>query len=293
MVPDSIVVHPVDKEDNYVKRCVAVPGDVLEVRDRELMINGKSAMVPDGAQWAYKFNAPIENENDYKILKAHFESVGVTDEFGRTQYTDSSFTFTIPVHESRVQAFKEIIGETTPDKAPKSFWDFDCFPHDTNYKWNRDNFGPITIPKKGVTVTLIPKDLPFWERIIKVYEGNTLEIKDGKYILNGQPSTTYTFKQDYYFMMGDNRHNSLDSRYWGFVPANHIVGKPVFVWFSKGQHTGIRPERMMTFVSREGLSKSYLWWVIGGIAAMFIYGQVKSRRKEKQKPASKAAPKKK
>jgi len=139
----------------------------------------------------------------------------------------------------------------------------------------------MTLPKKGVTVPLKKETIALYDRLIKVYEGNTLEEKDGKFILNGQPATSYTFKQDYYWMMGDNRHNSLDSRYWGYVPADHIVGKPVFVWLSKGDWSGWRPDRMMSFVSKEGLSKSYLWWVIFGIAGIWAFSYFRNRNKPK------------
>jgi signal peptidase I len=168
--------------------------------------------------------------------------------------------------------------------------ELNVFPHTAFFKWNKDNFGPIIIPKKGMTVHLSIDSLPLWERAIRVYENNTLEVKGGKFFINGTETSTYTFQQDYYWMMGDNRHNSLDSRFWGYVPADHIVGKPVFVWMSKGEETGFRPERMMSFVSKEGLSKSYLWWVVGGIIIIIGYGQFKNRGKAndpKKVPAKK------
>jgi signal peptidase I len=291
LIPDEIVVHPVDKEDNYVKRCVAIPGDVLEIHDRQLYINGKPGMVPEGAQWAENFNAPVTQQN-YLDWKDRFSSVGITDEFGMSG--DSVFQLTVPVHKSKLNTFQQMVGETKTALNPKGFIETDVFPHDTaHYKWNRDNYGPLTIPKKGMTVALTPESIAPIERIIRVYEENTLEFKDGKFLLNGQPATSYTFKQDYYFMMGDNRHNSLDSRYWGFVPADHIVGKPVFVWFSKGDASGLRPDRMMTFVSPHGLSKSYLWYVILGIVAIVGFNTYRNRKKEKEEKKSSVATRKK
>jgi signal peptidase I len=283
---DSIIVHPVDKEDNYVKRCVAVSGDILEVRDKEIYINKAPTKAPAAAQWAWDFNYKIENQQDYQNLFDQFTEKGIIDNsnegYGRS-IADTAFAFSVPVPVNKMGVFRSLVGNTQQSLSPKGLVDPDVFPHDTlHFKWNRDNYGPIQIPKEGMTVKLSPENIALWERIISVYEGNTLEIKDGKFIINGQPATTYTFKQDYFWMMGDNRHNSLDSRFWGFVPADHVIGKPVFVWMSKGEFAGLRPERMMAFVSKEGLSKSYLWWVIGGIVVIVAFNQYRNRNKPKK-----------
>lgn len=278
---DQIVVHPVDKEDNYVKRCVAVAGDKIESRDRVLYINGQPAMVPKSAQWSYSFKAPV-NQNNYAEWHARFADIGATEDFG--QYGDSALVIPAVPNES-LDKFMGMVSDVHPIVSPKGLPEPDVFPNDPkNFNWNRDNFGPLVIPKKGMTVKLSADSIALWERAIKVYEGNKLEQKNGQFFVNGKAATTYTFQQDYYFMMGDNRHNSLDSRYWGYVPADHIVGKPVFVWFSKGDYSGLRPERMMSFVSKDGLSRSYLWWVIGGIVAIIAYNQLKGKKK---KPAPK------
>ncbi len=284
LIPDSIIVHPVDKEDNYVKRCVAIAGDVLEIRNRELLINAGKAIVPKEAQWAYNFNLPpITSEEEYKNWRRRFAIVGVTDDFGGS-VADSAHRYAVPVHTSRLEKFKQIVGDVSPSLIPKGFDNDDVFPHDPeHFPWNRDNFGPLLVPKEGMTITLSVDSIALWHRIISVYEKNKIEIKGNQIFINGKPATTYTFKQDYFWLMGDNRHNSLDSRYWGFVPEDHVVGKPVFVWMSKGEHSGLRTERMMSFVSKDGLSKSYLWWVIGGIVLMIAYGQFKNRGKGKGK----------
>lgn len=281
---DQIVVHPVDKEDNYVKRCVAVSGDKIECRDKQLFINGAPAMVPAEAQWSYRFLVPVTNDLEYQNWHHNLSQIGVTDDFGALP---GDTMFSVPVHTSNLDAFKNLVGNAFPTLYPKGMPEpGGMFPYDpVHFNWNRDNFGPLVIPKKGMTVHLSPDSMPLWERAIRVYENNKLEFKNGQYFINGKAASTYTFQQDYYFMMGDNRHNSLDSRYWGYVPADHIVGKPVFVWFSKGDVEGIRTDRMMTFVSKDGLSKSYLWWVVGGIVVIVGYNQWKNRNKPKDKKA--------
>ncbi|CAN5874991.1 signal peptidase I [soil metagenome] len=290
LVPDSIVVHPVDKEDNYVKRCVAIAGDKIEIRNRVLYVNGTISMQPEHLQFSYEVDGDLSqelfddagievqgtsrkgyrakilaNEKQMRQLNSHFSKVRPS--------LDSLEDF-----KTRYALFKA--GAQSNDTWEVYYEMHNLFPHAPDvFQWTRDNFGPLVIPKKGMTVHLSHDSLPLWERIIRVYENNTLVEKDGKFFINGQPATTYTFKQDYFWLMGDNRHNSLDSRYWGYVPADHVVGKPVFVWMSKGEKSGMRPERMMSFVSKEGLSKSYLWWVIGGIILLIAYNQFKNRGK--------------
>lgn len=295
LVPDSIVVHPVDKEDNYVKRCVAIAGDKIEIRDRLLYINGQVAKQHDHLQFGYDVdgenlsqetfdNAGIEvrgtptkgyrarifaSENQMKELSPLFSKVRVC--------VDSIQDF-----KNRYSLFKS--GAVRPETGDAYYEMNSVFPHAPDvFSWTKDNFGPLVIPKEGMTVHLTIDSLSLWHRIISVYEKNKLEIKGEQIFINGKPETTYTFKQNYYWLMGDNRHNSLDSRYWGFVPEDHVVGRPVFVWMSKGDTSGLRPERMMSFVSKEGLSKSYLWWVIGGIVAIIAYNQFKNRGKGKGK----------
>jgi signal peptidase I len=295
LIPDSIVVNPVDKEDNYVKRCVGVAGDRIEIRNRVLYVNGAIAMRPEHLQFSYEVdgnnltqelfdNAGIEvtgpKTEGYKarILASEKQMQALSSNFTKVRVCIDS----LEDYRRKYALFQT--GAVTNETFDAWYEMTNLFPHAPSiYQWTKDNYGPLVIPKKGMTVHLSKDSLPFWERAIRVYEGNTLEEKDGKFIINGQPATTYTFKQDYYWMMGDNRHNSLDSRYWGYVPADHIVGKPVFVWMSKGDKSGFRTERMMAFVSKDGLSRSYLWWVIGGIIVIVGYNQFKSRGKSKDK----------
>lgn len=293
---DSIVVHPIDKEDNYVKRCVAAAGDKFEVRDRMVYINGKQEKLPERAQFAWKFNAPFDVPGAYESYMDEFHSIGINEEQPNYTIGDTSYAFLIPVPEQSVDAFKQVVAQTEVSNFPKGkvLVDDDVFPHDTtHFKWNRDNFGPLLIPKEGMTINLSVDSLVLYERVIRVYEGNKLEVKNGTIFINDQPTTKYTFKQNYYFMMGDNRHNSLDSRYWGFVPEDHIVGKPVFVWMSKGEYSGFRPDRMMAFVGKDGLSKPYLWVVLSGIGAYIAWNYFRNKKKEAAQPKKPSFKKKK
>lgn len=280
---DMLVVHPVDKEDNYVKRCVAVAGDKVEIKKHILYINGQAAYEPKNLQYGFFVHASDQAGLENAIREKDIE-IEPQDENTIAYVHDKKFDHLLQCTAEDLKAITPfcdsiVINEDSVGQFEERL---NVFPHSPYFKWNKDNFGPLIIPKKGMTVHLTKDSLPLWERIIRVYEENTLEEKDGKFIINGQPATTYTFKQDYYWMMGDNRHNSLDSRFWGYVPADHVVGKPVFVWMSKGDNSGFRPNRMMSFVSKEGLSKSYLWWVVGGIVVIVAFNQYRNRNKPKK-----------
>ncbi len=163
------------------------------------------------------------------------------------------------------------------------------FPHDNAYPWNNDNFGPIYIPEAGKTVALDPQVLPLYKKIIRDYEGNTLSVSGNEIRINGKVTDRYTFKQDYYWMMGDNRHRSEDSRTWGYVPENHIVGKPVFIWMSiEGINDGIsnwkpRWERFFTTVHGDGEPRSYFRYFLFLLAGWFVFDYFRKRRKKAKK----------
>lgn len=221
----DIVARPVDKRENYIKRCIAIPGDTLEIKDQVVYINGKAQTLPQKAQFKY-----LVKTDGSRINPKALEKLGVTEMGPMAQQDEYELTLT----DEAAQKLKNFINVKEVKKIiqPKGFWQFYTFPFDSAYPWNVDNYGPLVMPKAGVTVQLNRQNIVLYERIIKAYELNDLEILGDKILINGKPATEYTFKMDYYWMMGDNRHNSADSRYWGFVPYDHIVGKAIFVWLS-------------------------------------------------------------
>jgi signal peptidase I len=180
-----------------------------------------------------------------------------------------------------------IVTSITREVTPKGSYSRALFPHDPQYPWSIDNYGPIYIPEAGKTVDLNRKSLPFYKRIIEEYEQNDLTINGDDIYINGQLVTSYTFKQDYYWMMGDNRHNSEDARFWGYVPFDHVVGKPVFIWFSwdsnaNGIANKVRWERVFTTVHGGGEPVSYLYYFLAALALWFVISSIIKRRKAQE-----------
>jgi signal peptidase I len=351
------VIKPIDKESNYVKRCVGVPGDNLYIKNGIIYIDGKELKLSERAKPQFSYTAKIRASEkiDYQTLFSELndynrDTGGFTDKeslffpaltdkmalklksisgvYDVQKIVDSintrfsyEFTYSDKIEDdgflnmiSRLKESKQfyireiagnriLIANLTKDiveilKQQKSVINiketYDIFPHsgDNQKNWTRDNFGPIYIPEEGKTVALNLKSLPFYERIITTYEkddngnANKLSVAGNEIRLNGKVVKEYTFKQDYYWMMGDNRHNSEDSRYWGFVPADHIVGKPIFIWMSiKGINDGIknwsiRWDRVFTTVSGEGQPQSYFKYFLFALAAFFIGDYFWKKRKE-------------
>ena len=308
-VREKRVDKPIDKKSNYVKRCVGIPGDTLEIINGFIHTNGIKNVLPERAEVQYSFDAYAKKGvSSRKLLAEGFE------DFNRTykieNITESSYQQLIPyivgrkgntvenfsvITESRglptdlirslglrvsetLEANKQLTLTLKEAAVLKKISWIDSlkqrinsvkvpnesfFPNKIPYNWNEDNFGPLLIPQKGTTVDLTQKNLPLYKKIIQEYEGNEFEVTPTEIKINGKISSQYTFKKDYYWMMGDNRHKSEDSRFWGFVPDDHIVGKPVFIWFSiKGINDGIknwsiRWDRVFTTVDGPGERRSY------------------------------------
>ena len=242
----EIVVRPVDRRENYVKRCVGLPGQTLQIKNRVIYLDGKANKEPDNVQYRYFVHTKGMLPDDL------CHELGISKEDLAGYYTDES-VYNMPLTAKAKDALlarKDIVTaiENTPDDDAGGL-----YPLNKLTGWTVDNYGPIWIPKKGETIELSLDNLPLYERPIHAYEGNALEVKDGKIFINGEETTHYTFKMDYYWMMGDNRHNSADSRFWGFVPEDHVVGKPIFIWLSLDQDRGwfdgkIRWNRLFKFV---------------------------------------------
>ena len=222
----TIIYRPVDRRDNYVKRCIGIPGDTVYIRGGIVYVNGTPAPENKGSQLNY-----VIGTTGTSINPKAFERLGIAKS---DQSMLSSSAYFMPLTKENAEAIRKFVNvkEVTPVIAAPGEYDPRLFPYMRALKWNEDNYGPVWIPKKGVTVQIDTANFPYYERIIDVYEGNDVRVDGAAIYINNIPVTSYTFKMDYYWMMGDNRHNSADSRFWGFVPEDHVVGKPKFIWLS-------------------------------------------------------------
>ena len=274
--PDRNYYKPIDKKTNLVKRCVAIAGDTLQIIDGYVYINSKRSELPERARTQYNFIVNTEGKsiNNNSLVKRY----GVR-EGGQMQ--DGNYYLTLTDEEAERIANNPSVKSVTKQLQAKGVAG-DVFPRSANLDWNGDNYGPLYIPKKGATVQLNRETLPFYKRLISEYERNDLIVNGDEILINGKQVDSYTFKQNYYWMMGDNRQNSLDARYWGYVPFDHVVGKPVFIWLSwetngKGLNK-IRWDRMFTTVSGSGDRISYLFYFLGALALWFGYSTYKKRK---------------
>ena len=329
-VKEKGVRKPIDKKSNYVKRCVGIPGDTLEVVNGFVHINGKQSILPERAKTQYvhyAYNAKGVssrklNEEGIKDFTRKYRIENITQQsydeilpyiHGRISNDINNFIVITPpaglppkligqlrlrvkeilepskelvltIAEAAIlnekQLFDSLVRKVSRVKTPNT----SIFPNSLPYNWNEDNFGPIVLPKAGATVNLNEGNLPLYKKIIREYENNSLDLQDGRILINGKEVSSYTFDQDYYWMMGDNRHRSEDSRYWGFVPENHIVGKPVLVWFSiEGINDGIRNwrirwDRVMTTVKGEGKPISFFPYFIGAVVLWQVFVFIRRRK---------------
>ena len=332
-ISGKFTYKPVDKKTNYVKRCVGIAGDSLEIRDGYVYINGKKNVLPYRAKiqfyYTYESKNPIDASNYpkflidkertgvYQILSEYWDNEkvqkaiktngnltkigqdsiytevagGINPELAqRLKMNSVTNKININLTEEEVSILENYpltISVKKINHAP----DNAIFPHVEKLQWSQDNFGPIYIPKAGVTVKLDKESLPFYEQIIKNYENNDLLVNGNEIFINGKSVDSYTFKQDYYWLLGDNRHNSLDARYWGYVPFDHVLGKPVMVWFSWDANASsfgaklksIRWDRMFTTVNGDGEPVSYRYFIFALITIYIIYSFFKGKKKTEKK----------
>lgn len=300
------VGRPVDKREHYVKRCVGIAGDKLEIKDGELYINDKKQAMPEHAQHFYDvkvLNSVLQIDEEFLDQR----DIYVTEAYPKGNIGDTSiFAFNMPADVAQQLKNTPGIMDVKKQIEPKGEYSPSIFPHDPKFPWNNDNFGPITLPKEGMTVSIDTNNLCIYEKMLSTYDNGIHQItKSGAQVLyDGKPITSYTFKQDYYWMMGDNRHNSADSRSWGVVPFDHVVGRPVFVWFSmkdpknnpisgnsivgsltKNSKEGkFRWERFMCYVGQDGLVS---WKIPVAIIALLGFGYNFWSKRKKAKPVAK------
>jgi signal peptidase I len=261
----DIIYRPVDRRENFVKRCVGMPGDSLEVRDNQLYVNGAPGENPDNMQLNYfvETDGSAITEEQFRLMNVNRDDRMLANQnflafLGFTPNAAGQYNpvYRMPLTQKTLNIARKLPCVKQIVVEPDAFGGI-TYPLDYRTGWTRDNYGPVWIPRKGATVELTPLNYALYHRCIRNYEHNELETRGGKYYINGKEETAYTFRYDYYFMMGDNRHNSADSRSWGFVPEDHVVGKPILVWLSLDKDRsllkgGIRWNRLFRKVHKSG-----------------------------------------
>tara|TARA_B110000259_G_C14019111_1_gene402397 strand:- start:656 stop:2356 length:1701 start_codon:yes stop_codon:yes gene_type:complete len=333
-VKEKGVKKPIDKKSNYVKRCVAIPSDTLEIINGIIHINGEISKMPYRAKPVYSFKAynskGVSTSNIVRLginIQRKFKVSDITqnkyiqiqpyilrivdnnpenfivltgskgipydirskNRIELTELTDYTRELLLTDEEAKIIKESKLLDSLNRSFKTFKSYNTSFFPNDIKYNWNEDNFGPIILPKKGTKIKLNITNLPLYKKIIRDYEKNTLKLVNGEIIINNIITDEYTFNQDYYWMMGDNRYRSEDSRSWGFVPKDHIVGKPVFIWMSiEGINDGfknwrIRWDRVFTTINLDGEPKSYRWYFLFGILFSLGLSEYNKRKKPKTK----------
>ena len=273
--------RPVDKRENYIKRCVGIPDDVLEVKQGVLWVNGKKAECPKNLQLRYDIQTDGNPLNPEALRKLDVYELFESGQAPGTEYQ----AFMTGKAAEAIKGFGNVVSlKPHIEKDGQSYADPNIFPQSGNNVWNVDNFGPIEIPSKGKTVKLTLGNLPLYARLITVYEGHALSTDGGNIRIDGKPASEYKFQMNYFFMMGDNRHNSLDSRFWGFVPEDHVVGKAVFIWMSLNNYATnlfqkIRYNRVFSTINTDGSTTSWFFPVAGIGLGIYLIGRMRRKKK--------------
>lgn len=287
--PDRNYYKPIDKKTNLVKRCVAIPGDTLEIKEGYVYINGNKNVLPDRGQLQFsydiEFKNPLQTQNDINRILAVIDRADIDD--GLIQTQDGTYR----LNAASDKAIAQLKNHPEVVSVKKNLQENDAyrgtFPRDPHYPWNVDYFGPLYIPKAGTSTKLSVQNLPIYQRLIQEYEGHKVFARGNEVVLDGKVVNSYTFKKDYYWMMGDNRHNSIDARAWGFVPFDHVIGKPVFIWMSiDGINDGlknwrIRWDRVFTTVNGKGERVSYLIPFLVLVFGFSFYNRWRKKKKLK------------
>ncbi len=245
----DIITHPVDKRENYIKRCIGLPGDEVELVDGEILVNGKTSADRPGKKYKYYVST-----NGDPLPDSLLDSLKILKNFLTYNPVNSLYVLYLTVEKADIlSSFPGVRSIQRYSEPMLSFQNQEIFPHSRDYRWTGDNFGPVLVPKKGDSIQIDMINLPLYQRIIEVYEKNEIQIVNGDPYINENLAGYYTFQMDYYLVMGDNHHNSADSRYWGFVPEDHLLGKAVVVWFSiepdKPFLEGLRKERIFNSIN--------------------------------------------